>query len=485
MQIPFTDARPFLSGKTGRLAKPTWFRLEPGRQFVRSLGPARRRARGGSEVWPSEQAYCDASRALRFPIEDGHSVLHADAKRSMNCVFRRFFCDGRAMMRLEIGLKMEDQHNVGLIVHEVMSLPVDIPNPRGGVSRRTLGTCENTLAQLLLASTTRRGGKTEGWWIRPGFPMLLLEFEHGRDAPRLPGDLLRSLTMPPGLLFQVQCALLLYNAMPVTTWLIRRQNYADVDAMRRIRIDLSRLHAERESMRQILAHLSEKNITIRRGTEPSENLQEYLAGVSKIFFAKKRYGFDQSEILQLAYGLDSLVTADDKPGVERALRDARKTVKAKVERNLKDKKLKGAKPGIVINFFSAPHSTIAGKGGNAVTNENRLKMDNTTISGGQVTIGNTIRKVNNRIDEATVDDSLAKKLKELTGEVQKISGQLTAEQASDIAGDLDTFVKEATTPNPRGDAIKRFGNRLIETTKTVGEIAKPIIGVVGAIMGLF
>lgn len=499
LQIPFADARPFLLSDTGRLAKPTWFRLEPGRQFVRSLGVARRRPGGGSTIWPSEQSYCDASRAIRFPIEDGRSVLHANAKRPMNCVFRRFFCDGLAMMRLEIGLKLEDQKNIGRIVHEVMSLPVNIPKPciptPGGrhisrptpnkpeVSRHTLGTCGNALAQLLVASTTQRNGRGERWWIRPGFPMLLLEFEHGQNAPRLRGDLLRGLNIPPHYRFQVQSTPLLYNGMPLTTWLIRRRDYADVDAMRRIRIDLSRLHAERESMRQILIHLDEKNITIRRGAEPSERLQRFLADVSKVFFAKKRYGFNQSEILRLAYSLDDLVTAGERLGVERALRDARKTVKDKVGRSIKAKNPRTAQPGTIINAFNSPFSV--GRGVMTMANyDNRVDIEQVHVSGGNVTIAHEIGKIRNRIAEAAVDDALAKKLDDLTAEVTKLSG-LTDGQASDVARDLDAFVEKATDPHPSGSTIKRFADRLIETLKTVGEVAQPIIGAVGAIAGLF
>jgi hypothetical protein len=337
------------------------------------------------------------------------------------------------------------------------------------------------MSRFLLSCTTKRNRQTEKWWILPGMPMLLLEFKHGQDAPRMRGDLLRGLSVPRHLGFQVGCASVSYNRTPLTTWLLRHRDHVDVDAARRMRIDLSRLHTERETLRKILGLLSSNTIKLQRGAEPSERLQQYLTDASNVFFAEQRYGFNNSEILRMAYGFDDLITEGDRPGLDRALQSARRSVQLKVDRSTRVHK--SSEP--LSTVFIETLTVAVGEGANAMSERKEVNITNSSVQGSQIAIEMRIGSVTNKIEESAVDDSLAGKLKQLTEAVHRISGQVPQEQADAVTRDLEMFVTETTAQNPRGSAVKRLGQGLIESAKAIGEIAQPIISVAGAIIALF
>ncbi|MER5549727.1 hypothetical protein ABT072_46895 [Streptomyces sp. NPDC002589] len=246
-----------------------------------------------------------------------------------------------------------------------------------------------------------------------------------------------------------------------------------------MRIDLSRLHTERESMRKVLGHLGSNKISLRRGAAASDKLQRYLADVSDVFFAEARYGFDNSEILQLAYGLDDLVTEGDRPGLERALSGARRSVQQKVGQV-------SAPQGNQGNLYFIHIEALGiGEGARPMSERKEVNIKNSTVQGSQVAIDMRIGAVTNRIDGAAVDDSLNEKLKELAAAVHEVTGKISGGDAENVTRDLEMLVAEATAPNPRPTAMKRLGQGLIETAKAIGEIGQPIVGLVGAIIALF
>jgi len=60
-------------------------------------------------------------------------------------------------------------------------------------------------------------------------------------------------------------------------WLVGVQwKIADHDILRRLRLNLFRLHAERQGISEILRLIQQGKVVIARSARPSEQLQEYL-----------------------------------------------------------------------------------------------------------------------------------------------------------------------------------------------------------------
>lgn len=105
VQFPFADVRQFVPDDTHRLTVPTWPNAADGKEFVRGYGPVSRRPRGGVDYWAGERLFCPTARTLRF-AGSPRSLRVAVSGRPMpfDCEFRRFFTNGQALCRVEIGL---------------------------------------------------------------------------------------------------------------------------------------------------------------------------------------------------------------------------------------------------------------------------------------------------------------------------------------------------------------------------------------------
>jgi len=95
IQYPFADTRSFITDDGGRLSRPRWIAPDTESDFVRSFGGVTVRPRGGASIG-GEQYHCEARWAVRFePPGLGPN---------RRCAFRRFYADGRALAKFEIGI---------------------------------------------------------------------------------------------------------------------------------------------------------------------------------------------------------------------------------------------------------------------------------------------------------------------------------------------------------------------------------------------
>ena len=98
LQFPIVDSRLFVTEKSYRLQAPA-FPLASLGEFLRLHGAIRFRQGGGVEEWSGEEVFSQANRALRFPTAISGSLIRSLFK----CVFRRFYSDGEAVARIEVG----------------------------------------------------------------------------------------------------------------------------------------------------------------------------------------------------------------------------------------------------------------------------------------------------------------------------------------------------------------------------------------------
>jgi len=90
----------------------------------------------------------------------------------------------------------------------------------------------------------------------------------------------------------------------------------------------------------------------------------------------------------------------------------------------------------------------------------------------------------NKIRDSAVPGDVKQALEDLHARVQELTAKLEDENKEQVARDLDNFVEEATSKNPRKGFLEATGEGLIEAAKTVAEMAPSITTAVKAVIAL-
>jgi hypothetical protein len=155
---------------------------------------------------------------------------------------------------------------------------------------------------------------------------LFVEYDPSLEAP-LP---------PPGTLVQplwddgigVSYRLFEAQGQYAAVWFVAARGW-EGDAVRRLRIHLFRLHAERECLKQVLLAISRDVISIERGTAASDALQDYLNHAFTLIF-EPSFGIPSGEIFQAAYATDQLISEGERASLLEHLSQVRGNIKRKV-----------------------------------------------------------------------------------------------------------------------------------------------------------
>lgn len=339
-QVPLTDVRPFLDEPTHRVATPAWpithLPDDPyKRPFVRGFGSARQRRLGGVEEWPAEDAYCDLSHALRFE----HKVLRqppaglGDGGRSY-CAFRRLFWDGQLKEqgsvdgRVEIGFGLRlppqstglDAKALGDVLDALLRQRVRVVPPRASPTLPLTGV-GTVLARSYLRASTARDGQAaldaHGWWLQAGTPLLIVEYQRDLEVDALPAR-----TVPVALDATALSGIRIFlgrrsvEGRERAVWFLECDPAgAPRDALRRLRINLTRLHGALSSLR-ILSDLQRSQRITAAGGAARDNLRHALSRCLPFLYQKDYQGYPWTDFLRAALSLSEALT----PGALATLR---------------------------------------------------------------------------------------------------------------------------------------------------------------------
>lgn len=473
LQFPFADARGFLEKDAGRLRLPAWPLATPGKDFIRSSGPVRPRLMGGVEDWPGEDQYGDASHALKFPNRLQRIPIFANGSlASLNCAFRRFYSDG-VMARMDIGFNIEfpfcpqpEQVDLVSLVRQIVELSVQVKDKDQVRQVVNLIDAGQLLAQHFLnASTDHKRtavAPSEAWWFSAGVPSVIIEYLGTAKAPAHTKKVL-SVSAAGGILSHCW---LQTGRQRFSAWFVEKQA-CDQDALRRLRIHLVRLHAERECLKCILIHLRENNrLPIKRDIPTSECIQQYLQLALRAVTKPVRYGNNQAAILEAAQYAYGSALGGETASLEKMRRQVALQIESYVQR------AQGAAT-IIHNIQGNYMST-------------NFQMGNVTVTGGDFTIA-TAENIKNSFNKAAnsdIDPNLKEQLKDLATKVAILSKSMPQDQAERASRDLVTLTEEAVSKEPRKGLCEISGEGLISAAKTVSDMAGPITSAVKGILSL-
>lgn len=322
IQFPLADSRRFLDVETHKLNRPPWPTPIPDYHFVRSFGIVRRRWRGGLTGWIGESEVCEAVKALRFD-RVARFVDRTGEPLWLGIAFRRFYFDGLAIGKYEVGIVVPDlqeswRDQYGLseiedIFFHILHLPVVIRNPAGESIECKLGEAGKYLGRLYTLSTSRvsglKGLKHPDWWVRACSPVIFVVHDQQEfsDGDKLP---FRGKIIPidKNLLIRLSHQFLWFRGRYLPLW-IAREGYFTRHEVRKLRIYLLRLHAERQCLKAILDNISCGRVVPSAATETSEALQEYLNSATRriSILEAKSSDFAETGISEIAYKAEDYV----------------------------------------------------------------------------------------------------------------------------------------------------------------------------------
>ncbi len=320
VQIPLSDARRFLSSDTRRLPKPVWLNPKHNREFIRGFGAMRPRLRGGIRGLDFEANYCDAAHPVRFALPLASQPLKTTMTAAVPvCVFRRFLSDGKNVARFEMGFRNKNKlrdlrgHDCVLLIEALLRLNVAVQKANAKTKRIELGQCGPELANYYARSTTEHAEAPpiQPWWVSSGRPLIVMEFTPAevRQTSRSAFEV-RRFAQDRFTLYRDH---FVYQEDLVSVWLMEFDDQESINstAARDLRICLSRLHAERECLKEILSLVAQPNCRSSMALADAA-FREYLTHAVGLLVRRQYYGFEQSDILEAAQEFDALLTPGDR-----------------------------------------------------------------------------------------------------------------------------------------------------------------------------
>jgi hypothetical protein len=344
--IPLVDVRQFVGQDTGRQLTPVWpvvyFPEEKHRfPFIRGFGQVRKRPLGGGLEWSSEGAFCDVSHALRFSRRflAERPALRTGSLRAY-CAFRRLYWDGRfkagspdvdpasIIGRVEVGfvvrrideLPLDLTHGVlgeivtSILTHECYLLSKRAPETGRPPERFGLLFAGQRLAAAYLRATTKTKAlemaEANRWWVGTGSPIVLLKADGAREVEIPPGCL--EVRDPELERHDIDVFLHRHPAEGLMrpVWIVRHE-HATPDVLRRLRINISRVHSEIAGLRWVTQVVNKGQLKPAPRSTADEAFQEYLSNALPYLARDSFNGLPNFELLQAALSVLDTPTPHD------------------------------------------------------------------------------------------------------------------------------------------------------------------------------
>lgn len=296
--------------------------------------------------WVGEHTLCDARHAIRLKLIPDYKIARKTKAKSvrLKCVFRRFFFDGLAVGKYEIGVGINPNNipikeHTALISH-VLDIPVIVHNSTGP-HFEPLVRAGKHLAKLYSDSSTenvyRKSNNSQDWWVMAGTPFLFIEVKKG-EVFELPHE--KQISLPEEYEIRLGYSLLPIAGFQIRVWTMSLNKGFKPEVARQIRIYLMRLNAENETLRLILRNVGKGRINGERDLKTSELLQEYLNGATRKIqrWERKSERLLETEIAELIRASEDFIH----PGKRDSLLDylriigIRKNIFHKIEKYTQD-----------------------------------------------------------------------------------------------------------------------------------------------------
>lgn len=492
LQFPIADGRGFLKQAPARLPLPSWPIPIPETEFVRSFGIVRRRARGyiGLETWSDDFLFSSAASAFKFP---DLGVRRLGELRPTGA-FRRLFCDGAAVARVEVGLGMRarvplDGDAVLRAVKDFLDLPTEVTSYSGKPLRNPFQLQGPSLAKLYFCASSRTKDLASPGALKYTTacePMMLVDYfdATATGTPELAALPAKCRTVDPQAVGGVALSYTKFmnGGKSVGIWFVGH-GAENKDAARRLRLCLFRLHAEQQVLAQVLRWMAQGAIGYEAGSSASESLESYLNTTTRVIFQDRRNGMDQGAIRDVLAAYEWVMGAGERDLLFQLLGRARRQVLQKVKRFTEPRPagVRDMYVSIYGNTITEGQLNIMANGTQQIVTTNY--GSNNVFHGDAIAAGNITESFNtaSKAPNSEIQDALQALTKNIAQLCEKLGG---AEQQT-VSRRLKQLAEEAVAPQPDKSFLQVTGKGLVEAAKTVAEMVGPITTAVKGVLALF
>lgn len=337
-EFPIVDCRPLLPDEEGRLTNPEWpTPPDSAKSFIRHFGAVKERNAGGSTDWTGEAYFCNTHLALQYDElhKHGFSFLPGQQSAIFNS-YRRFYSDGYFVGKIEAGFvdniekKVEAPglNDIKINLVDVLKHYADLPvkvDEKGlqlykagpALTKKYYG--ESTLKEKLPLQQQQ--------FVVAGELLIVLVFS-SNDKLVLPetASLLEQVPLPDN-----QGALKLYGfklkheGYSLKAWLIETPapvsalSKPDKSILRNLRINLLRIHIEKETLRILLNKIKNKKIQLDNDSKEAQLADSYFKKTAERLFRKERYSLQQKNILDFALNSENSMSPDSFTSLEQGV----------------------------------------------------------------------------------------------------------------------------------------------------------------------
>ncbi|CAM4279039.1 hypothetical protein [Gillisia limnaea] len=317
-QYPIVDLRDIVSGGNGRLNDPKWPDPQERRQsFVSGFGKVKSRNLGGSDNFTGESYYCDSHSAIKFKElqHQGFSEGITTPASIFNS-YRRYYNDGRFVGKVEIGLidNLEKiiRNYPGSEGIQISSILKHYSNLEATVEDEQvkLYKAGPRLSKKYQRESTLR---EKHFQINPDYvqtgelTIVLTYSSHERLIVPRRSFSLEKIELPNDAgsieLFGYK---LKQDGYPTKVWIIkipanfRSKSGKHKTILRDLRMNLLRIHLEKETIKILLNAIKYKQIELEKESAEAKQVNAYFEQTSKKLFRKSRYDIKQENLLDFA-----------------------------------------------------------------------------------------------------------------------------------------------------------------------------------------
>lgn len=287
IQFPISDLRDFTCNSV-RLQRPGWPSPLPDQEYVRGFGAIRERPRGGLTGWIGESFYCSAEGVAKIHESN---FINGDEFRGnkRKVVFRRFYFDGLAVGKLEIGISIKNRKfslnpihtiNATNLIIGLLNIKLRDPKQFGkNESHSTIGSFPQLLRSAYIHSTSLKNTSFDDQksFVINGRSQFYLEFKTGElDIP--PYARHYTIKLSKFHFFRVFYWIERVSGIgyPILATEVSPLASTPTEA-RKLRIFLLRLYAETQTLSHVLNALADGRLEPTSRTKTSDLLQRYLS----------------------------------------------------------------------------------------------------------------------------------------------------------------------------------------------------------------
>ncbi len=343
IQYPLADARGFVVEQT-RVERPNWTSPTIEKNFVRFLGFVDKRPRGGLIGW-GEDVFCWANHGIQY----GEAAFQSAAPLRKKGVFRRFYFDGLAVARFEVGIAVSgspfdlDRAKTEELVNGFLSTELRVSDALGKRSATPLAGASQALRTLYYRATIRKklvaDNPLPDWSVDAGAPIVFVE-RLEREKVDIPYRSRAGPPLRPEFGIAIELCWIPVGKSRLAAWFMTLSPDFDRGAARHLRLSLLRLHAEYECLGLIFNSLRPGRIAVDGDTAAlARYLGEAYSRVKRSESTARLLAGDDRQLADMALAVSDAIVPGERDRILSQIESTTTSINARTSALLSSKEM--------------------------------------------------------------------------------------------------------------------------------------------------